>query len=402
VSLSVAACAGSGTPSAPAGPSGGPPAGSASPSAPVASPASTPVASAPATSPSAAASQATAGDAWRLVELPDSADAGQVADVVAVRDAVTAASAAGSAGERGIAWRSLDGGATWAAEALPGSAAGSLGRLVPWGDRMLALGEGEGGGACAHPSAVEVWVRSAAGHWMAAPFDPLFCAGGMATAATTTRAVIVGSGAGDVPYAWSSDDGLHWTDRSAPFAGRLPQGVGVDGTGFLAVGAGLGGSSAWAARSPDGVTWEAPRPIAGLSDVTFIGDPVAFEGRPALFATDPGGAVGIIRPDGHGGWRSDPCTGLRGDTVSRFVAAGTGLVALGGDERGPAMWASADGTTWHPLALPAEAVASGASATLTGAAVADGRAYLAGQILAASSDRAVGALWTGGASLLAP
>jgi hypothetical protein len=66
------------------------------------------------------------------------------------------------------------------------------------------------------------------------------------------------------------------------------------------------------------------------------------------------------------------------------------------------MWASADGASWHPLALPAEATASGSSATLTGVAVADGHAYLVGQVKAPTGAGAIGALWTGPASLLAP
>jgi hypothetical protein len=335
-----------------------------------------------------------------LVELPDAGDAGQVADVVARAGSVTAAAAAGRAGERGTAWTSLDRGATWTAEPLPGPAR-SIDRLVPWGNRLLAVGEGDGD--CAHPSIVEVWVRSGGGTWRAAPFDPLLCAGGMAEAAASgLQAVIVGTGAGDVPYAWSSEDGLHWTDHSGVFADRLPQGVAVNGDGFIATGSGVGGASAWVARSPDGVTWKAPQSIPGPAGMSIIGDPVELDGKPAIFAADPAGAVGILRPDGSGGWRSEPSKGLTSDTVSRILAVGDGLLALGGDEHGPLMWASTDGTSWHALDLPAEVAASGASATLTGAAVAGGRAYLTGQVTAPSGDRAVGALWTGAASLLAP
>ena len=88
--------------------------------------------------------------------------------------------------------------------------------------------------------------------------------------------------------------------------------------------------------------------------------------------------------------------------MSRILSTGKGLVALGGDEHGALMWSSTDGTAWHPLDLPAEVAAGGTSATLTGAAVAGGRAYLTGQVPAPSGDRSVGAMWTGTASLLAP
>jgi hypothetical protein len=323
---------------------------------------------------------------------------GQIADVVARPGLVTAATAAGPAGEHGIAWTTTDGGTTWTAERLPGTAR-SLDRLVPWGDRMLAIGEGDGN--CPHPSVVEIWVRSAAGDWRAAPFDPLLCAGGTAEAAAAgSLAVIVGTGAGDVPYAWSSRDGLQWADHSGVFDGRQPQGVAVDGDGFIATG--VGGASAWVARSTDGATWRAPQAIPGPVGMRILGDPIDLDGRPAIFAADPAGDVGLFRPDGQGGWRSEPSEGINGQTVSRILSTGSGLLALGGDEHGALLWASAHGTSWRRLDLPGEAASSGSTATLTGAAVAGGRAYLVGQMVSPAGDGAVGALWTGDASLLVP
>ncbi len=366
----------------------------------VPTPSSSPAASTAAASHVASPSTAPVDNAWHLVELPHAGDAAQIADVVARSGSVTAASAAGSAGEHPIAWTSHDDGQTWAAEPLPGSSR-SIERLVPWGDRLLAVGEGDGD--CPHPSVVDVWVRSAKAHWTAAPSDSILCAGGTAEAAADgSRAVIVGTGSGDVAYVWSSEDGLHWTDRSEPFNGLLPQGVAVDGSTFIAAGSGGTASSAWVAGSHDGRTWDGPDPIAGPAGMTIIGGPLFIDHEPVLFAGDLNGAVGVLRPDGHGGWRSEPAVGLDRTTVSRFVSVPGGIVALGGDEQGPAAWASSDGTSWRPVALPAEAVASGTGSTLTGASVADGRAYLVGQITAPAADRATGALWTGGASLLAP
>jgi hypothetical protein len=283
---------------------------------------------------------------------------------------------------------------------MPGTA-GSLDRLVPWGERTLAIGEGDGD--CPHPSMVEIWVRSVAGRWTGAPADPMFCAGGTASvAASGSVATIVGAGTGDVAYEWSSTDGLHWTDASAVLGGLLPAGIAVDKSGFLAVGSGFAPAAAWASHSKDGTVWDGPHPIAGTVGLSIMGDPVEFKGDLAIFTRDAAGAVGILRPDGEGGWRSKPCDGLNGDTVSRFVAVGGSLVALGGDRDGPTIWASADGTSWHPLALPAEAGTSGSSATLTDVAVADGHAFLTGQIKAPTGAGAIGALWTGPASLLAP
>jgi hypothetical protein len=339
--------------------------------------------------------------AWHLVTLPDAADAGTIADVATLPGLVIAAAAAGPAAERGVAWASLDRGQTWMSEALPGTGA-AVGRLVPWGGRVLAFGVGGGDAQCAHPAVVEAWVRDPAGTWTAAPFDPIFCAGGIAQAATAgAHAVIVGSGTGDVAYAWSSSDGLHWTDRSRTFADRFPQGVAADGSGFLAVGTASSPATAWTARSTDGATWQAPQPLPGLADSSIFGNPVALHGVLTIFAADRAGAVGMLQPDGNGGWRSRPVDGLTRATLVRILAVGDGLLAIGGDEAGPKGWVSSDGLSWSALALPAEALASGPDATLTGAAVADGRAYLTGQILAPAGDRTVGALWTGPASLLA-
>jgi hypothetical protein len=334
------------------------------------------------------------------VNLPDSGDVGSIADITTIPGLVVVAAAAGAAGERGVAWTSADQGSTWVSEPLPGTAR-SLGRLVPWGDRVLLIGEADAG--CPHPSVVQVQLRAAAGGWKAAPFDPIFCAGGLPQAAASGKhAVIVGAGAGDQAYAWSSEDGLHWTDHSAPFVDRLPQGVAAHASGFVSVGTEPLPDSAWVSRSKDGTAWDTPRPLAGLGGATIVGNPVALDGDLAFLVGAPDGAIGLLRPDGSGGWRSQLTQGLTRSTLSRVVAVGGGLIALGGDETGPAAWLSSDGLAWHRMVLPPEAVASGPGATLTGAAVADGRAYLVGQVVAASGDRAIGALWTGPASLLEP
>ena len=391
----VAACAAPTPTPAPPGSSNAVQTGS--PAAPATSTAATSTAVATA---GASAEPSAAATGWRLVQPPDSGDVGSIADVATLPGLVVVAAAAGAAGERGVAWTSPDGGATWVSEPLP-KGARSLGHLVRWGDRLLLIGEADGD--CAHPSVVQVQVRAATGGWTAAPADAILCAGGLPQgAAAGSRAVIVGTGAGDVPYAWSSEDGLHWTDHSGPFVDRLPQGVAVDGSGFVAFGAAPLPASAWVSRSADGTAWEAPRPLPGLAGATILGNPVVLDGELAVLAGDPNGAIGLLKPDSSGGWTSQPTEGLARATLSRVIAVDGGLVAIGGDERGAAAWVSSDGITWRPLPLPPEAVASGAGTTLTGVAVADGRAYLVGQMVAAGSDRAIGALWTGPATLLRP
>ncbi len=383
---------------------GGTPAATVAPAASAtASPGPTAAAvAAPSVTASATALASAADLAWKLVDLPDSTDVGSIADVVALPSAVVAVAAGGAAGEHGIAWSSADDGATWASEPLPGTTHG-IGHSITWGDRILTLGEGDGD--CAHPYVTGIWIRDAAGTWAAAPFDPLLCAGGIAQAATAgDHAVTLGTGAGDVAFAWSSDDGLKWTDRSAPFEGLLPQGVAADGSGFVAFGVGPSGPP-WSARSADGTAWEKPVPLPGLADDSIIGNPVVLGGEIAVFVGDPSGAIGILRPDGNGGWKSEQTSGLKRDTLARIVAVGDGLVALGGDQSGAKAWISADGVTWRPLELPAEVTASGPDAALNGAAVLDGRAYLVGQMArtdGGTSGGAVGAMWSGPASLLTP
>src|SRR6185436_15300902 len=244
---------------------------------------------------------------------------GPIADVVATPSTVVAVGAGGAAGDRGIAWTSSDGGATWASEPLPGTAT-TVGRSVTWGDRVLTLGDGDGD--CAHPSVTAIWVRDAAGRWQAAPFDPILCAGGIAQAATSgEHAVILGTGAGDVAFAWSSDDGLTWTDRSKPFEGRLPQGVATDASGFVAFGVGPSGPPS-SARSADGTSWEKPLPLPGLAEGSIIGTPVVLDGEIAVFVGDPSGAIGVLRPDGSGGWKSEQTSGLTRETLARIVGRG--------------------------------------------------------------------------------
>ena len=264
---------------------------------------------------------------------------------------------------------------------------------------MLTLGEGDGD--CAHPAVTAIWIRDAAGTWAAAPFDPLLCAGGIAQAATAgDHAVILGTGAGDVAFAWSSDDGLKWTYRSAPLKAAClrasPRRIRLRRLRCRSLRGRPGRHGAptesWEQRSP-----------CRAGGRSIIGNPVVLDGEIAVFVGDPSGAIGVLRPDGNGGWKSEQTSGLTRDTLARIVAVGDGLVALGGDQSGARAWISADGVTWRPLELPAEVTAGGPDAALNGAAIVDGRAYLVGQVAnSGGAGGAVGALWSGPASLLTP
>jgi hypothetical protein len=106
--------------------------------------------------------------------------------------------------------------------------------------------------------------------------------------------VILGTGAGDVAFAWSSGDGLKWTDRSAPFEGRLPQGVASDASGFVAFGVGPSGPP-WSARSSDGTSWEKPVPLPGWRRVRSSATRSCSMAEIAVFVGDPSGAIGVLR-----------------------------------------------------------------------------------------------------------
>ena len=274
--IAIAGCGGTGPTAVPTGPA------TSARASPAASPSSA-AAGSPTPSTAAATGSATpsASDAgWRLVQLPDAGPVGMISDIASLPGAVVAAGVGPPSGANGVAWTSVDDGATWTSEPVPG-AAGVLVRLTPWGDRLLAIGESGGDTGCAHPSTVLIRVRDPGGTWAAAPSDDLFCAGGLPGAAVSgARAVVVGAGTGDTAYAWSSEDGLHWTDRSGAFDGRIPQGVAVDGSGFVAFGSGFDAAPPWSSRSADGASWPRPQPLTDLTGLTMVGNPVVLDGHP--------------------------------------------------------------------------------------------------------------------------
>jgi hypothetical protein len=339
--------------------------------------------------PSATPSSPTIPAGWQLVILPDQTGIALIADLASGPGRIVAVGALPPIGSAG-AWSTRDG-VAWVADPLP-SDQRAPSRVVAWGDRFLAAGAG--GFDCAHPVAVQTWVRSAEGSWRPAPADPKMCVGGMGELAVHGQtAVFAGIGSGDVPFVWSSADGLHWTDRAGAIQpDTAPNAVLADASGFTIFGSSPAGP--WVARSADGSVWQSER-LPGSASVIIV---AAFHrnGQAAAIA-ESGSAVGVIAQDAGGAWQAMAADGLEAAILSRVVQVDGGLVALGGGESGPRAWASIDGTTWRTVELPA---AIDASTSLSGALVANGRAFLGGQTTI--NGQAAGVIWSGPASLLAP
>ena len=334
---------------------------------------------------------------WHLVALDVVPAATMFADVISSPAGFLAAGSAGPAAQQPVVLRSTDGQA-WASEAIDSRFA-SPASLVSWGDRAVAMGGGETD-RCAHPTALDTWSRAADGTWTEAPFDQDFCVG----AATTTLLVhddhpfLIGAGSGDISYVMTSDDGLHWTLRQQPFDGVYPVAAATDGSVVWVFGYTPDGRPA-ALSSPDGTSFGAPSPIPVIGPETAVLGAVALAGKLAVVTTS-GPNVGILRPEVGGGWQIEPAAGIRGDQVGRIAVVGDRLVAIGGDENGtPLAWSSADGASWKPIRLPAEA---GTGATITGIAASNGVAVLVGQMMASDGTSLVGAIWVGSSVLLEP
>ena len=363
------------------------------------SPASSP---APSAAPSAEASIAasasivvsssptTGAASWHMVSLPNQASIISLVDITAGPNAIVAIGGTGPNGA-GAAWSSGDQGQTWNEEMIPADSR-TPNRIVAWGEKFLVAGAGEFD--CPHPFALQTWVRITGAVWAAAPDSPIFCVGGSAEVAVQDgKAVLVGTGTGDVPFVWSSSDGLRWTDRSsAVHPDMAPQAIVSGDAGFTVFGSSPTGP--WALSSADGSTWTIEA-LPGNQGVSIL---AAFlrEGRAAALA-ESGGAVGVLSKDASGAWLTEPATGLDAERVGRVVAIEDGLVAVGGGEVGPAAWVSAEGTAWRAVELPTD---RNPGTILTGALAVGRRAFLIGQT--STGGRAVGVIWDGTASLLAP
>ncbi|HUQ78729.1 MAG TPA: hypothetical protein VM427_07680 [Patescibacteria group bacterium] len=365
------------------------------PSRPGGAPSADPAA--PAVRPSPSGPIATSRDpsaAWSLAGIGDDSAATQLHAVVAVADGFVATGSRGQAGEVPVAFHSVDG-STWTAEAISGRF-GSPSRLLAWDERVLGIGNGETD-RCAHPYAMDTWVRSADGTWAEAPFDRLFCDNGGVPVVLDGRIWIAGA-VRDIPALMVSDDGLVWTNKRDRLGDLYPTDAIVDGSGLWILARDAAGGSV-ALHSRDGTAFER-RPVttaAGLPVDVLAG--VVLDGAPLLLVTRDG-ILGTLRPDDAGGWRDAPATGLPPRSVAAVLPIEGHLVALGSDDNGlPLAFTSADGSSWAPIPLPAGA---GPGTTLFGLAVANRLAVLVGQIESPDGSGAVGAIWTGSPALLAP
>jgi hypothetical protein len=266
------------------------------------------------------------------------------------------------------AWSSPDG-ETWTMAALP---AVPQSKASPYtgaagATRTVLLGVGDG--QCAHPVADFTWARPAGGDWAAAPWQDLFCAGGQGSIATDGQTfVVAGTGAGDQPFLWSSQDGLSWT--ATPIAIEIaPAAVVWTGTEFLSLA--RGGSGFTTLTSADGVAW-ASAPAIGLPGgglprlFTLSGQVVALLGA--------GGTLVAYQRQADGSWLSVPTTGLDAsadDVTNAPTTSGLGFIFLSTTAGGGTVLASNDGLAWHSVATPA-------ATRFIGAAVFGDRAVLLG------------------------
>jgi len=287
------------------------------------------------------------------------------------------------------AWSSPDG-ETWTADVLPSVAqskaspyTGAVGV-----DRTVLLGVGDG--QCAHPVADFTWARPAAGNWAAAPWQDLFCAGGSGTIASDGHTfVIAGTGAGDQPFLWSSQDGLTWT--STPIAVEIaPVTVAWTGSEFLVLARSQSGFVVL--TSPTGAEWSSA-PAAGLPDG---GLPRLFvlSGRTVALMPAADRSLIAYERQANGSWQTAPAAGLQAsadDVTTATATSGLGFVFLSTTAAGGSVLASADGLAWHTVPTPK-------ASRFVGAAVFGDRAVLVGATDAASGTQALA--WWGPATLL--
>jgi hypothetical protein len=363
---------------------------------PSASTASTPLDEPASTSPSPAASPGQTGD-WRLATLPDPTAVAVFTDVVAGSDGFLVAGGGGPVGTTPIVLNSLNG-KTWSTEAIESTFAAPS-ALTTVGARVFAFGGGETS-KCAHPSSLMTWARAPTGSWREAPFDNVFCNGpGNAGLVEFDRhLVLAGAGVGDQSFYLTSEDGLHWTDSGLnPFGDVYPRAILAHDPDLWIFASAPDGRPVVVHRSA-GQAFARPQAIAGLGPDASILAAVWLDG-PVVVASS-GRAVGIMRPDGAGSWVGVPAVGLPADEVARIQVADGHILALGSTEAAvPEAWSSADGSTWQPIELPAEARLGG---TVSGVAIVGGTAVLVGQMVAPDGTGAIGAIWTGPATLLAP
>jgi hypothetical protein len=331
-----------------------------------------------------------AADPWTRIDVPD--PGGVFNDIATTESGVVIVGAAGPAAQLARAWNSPDG-LAWAVDQMP-SDGRTPSLLMSWKDQLVAIGGGVSN-RCAHPAALDSWLRTSDGVWQEAPWADIFCAGGTPSAAAASDHVVVaGSGTGDVPFLWFSNDALRWTDIPLPRDVGFARAVASIGDTDVLMGTSLEGA-VWVSSSRGGISWSTPVSIGGpAADVLAV---VSLDGRFVAILRTEAGVVGAYESADGVGWTSAQAVGIDGQQVGRVVAIEGGLVALGADESGPKLWVSTNGTSWRAVKVPRDA---GVTGSLQGVTVSRGRVFVVGQ--ASSETEAIGAAWMAPASLIAP
>jgi hypothetical protein len=336
-------------------------------------------------------------EGWQLARMPDTNTAVMFNDVVVSPEGFLVAGGGGPIGNTAIVLNSEDG-QTWSSEAISGAFAAPSG-LLAVGARVFGYGGGQTN-RCAHPAALTAWARDISGGWQEAPFDEVFCAGlaNVTLFEFDRHVVLAGAGTGDQPFYMTSEDGLRWTDAGPnPFGDIYPHSFLAWDKDLWIFGSAPNGAPVVVHRSA-GKPFELPAAIPDLGTDGSIISAVWLDGL-VVVATN-GRATGIMRPGAAGNWVGVPAVGLPPDQVAMVAVVDGHLVALGVTENGlPEAWTSADGAQWRPVVLPEQALTGSA---LTGVAVIGGTAVLVGQVEAPNGAGAIGAIWTGPTSLLAP
>ena len=353
------------------------------------------VASACATAPSAPSGTASSPTAsspgpsteaqWRRIELPNSAESFLATVAATDHDALVL----GVAGETPKAW-SAKGGAAWIEESMP-PGGGYPSAAIALGDRIVVIG-GKQTDRCAHPGEIAFWARDSDGRWFGAPFEPFFCAGGSAHIASNGDiAAVIGFGTGDVPYVWTSPDGLAWASRPVRrdiSPGRLAS---VE-SGFAAVGTFPATGRWWFGRSQDGADWTIVPFFDPWAESVPVGLAAAGRGFMTWFMNPGQLAFTSLTGDV---WEPVQMQGLDGVELVTVARYGERLVALGRVDAGARLFVSRDGIRWRRVIGPDQDSASSYSAL----AVSADEVLLLGTVHT-GPDADVTAAWTAPAAIL--
>jgi hypothetical protein len=320
--------------------------------------ATNPAASNPPPVGTAAATQTTVE--WAAVQLPDAVGNWQPSGVIEGADGFVIF---GWINDQAAVWTSVNAD-DWTSIALPGFD-GTPRQGAVSGDAIALVGTG-GTARCAHPLGEFIWQRSNGDPaWHAAPFNEnLFCAGGAPSiAANDDGFVIAGTGSGEQPFAWVSDDGLAWHDASAGLGFDAPPWI-VGGTdmGFVALGRGaitdvhlLAAGRGWAAIPAPPVAPAFNGDLPGMTPAALI---ATARGTLVLYASEDDLLSSAWRRREDESWSEVTLDGLeQGDHADGgpLLGAGTAdeqaVLFVVRDDHAVVL-TSTDLTSWSALPIP--------------------------------------------------